>query len=36
MEANGAGDAVGGEEVVGRENSFELCMWTVLSLDCVV
>ena len=36
MEADGAGDAVDDSEVVGSGYSFELCVWTVLSLDCVV
>jgi len=37
VEADGAGDAVGGREVVGREYSFELCIrWTMLDLDCIV
>ena len=37
MEAYGAGDTVGGGEVVGSEYSFELCIrWTMLDLDCIV
>jgi len=37
VEANGAGDAVGGGEVVGSEYSFELSIrWAMLDLDCMV
>jgi hypothetical protein len=34
MEADGAGDAVGGGEVVGRKYPFELFVrWTVLDVE---